>query len=229
MGRADVTTRGASTLEMLRAPGLTVERSLELSGQWFNELCLKTATPHNAAELFQSRSEIDVVDELPHVTVPTLVLHARKDAAVPLSEGHQLAAGIPGAEFIELDSSNHILLEHEPAWARFKTAVLDFMGLPLESGADPAFDALSPREREILSLITDGLGNAEIGERLSISDKTVRNHVSNLFDKLGVWTRAQAIVFARDRRFAGTGTQSTAPNTATPNVGAAPRGRPDHV
>ena len=43
--------------------------------------------------------------------------------------------------------------------------------------------------------------SAEIAERLDISDKTVRNHVSNLFDKLGVWTRAQAIVFARDRGF----------------------------
>ena len=41
----------------------------------------------------------------------------------------------------------------------------------------------------------------EIGERLAISGKTVRNHVSNVFDKIGVWTRAQAIVFARDRGF----------------------------
>ena len=57
----------------------------------------------------------------------------------------------------------------------------------------------------ILALISEGLGNAEIAERLSISAKTVRNHVSNLFDKLGVWTRAQAIVFARDRGFAGEG------------------------
>ena len=48
----------------------------------------------------------------------------------------------------------------------------------------------------MLTLITEGLGNAQIAERLSISEKTVRNHVSNLFDKLGVWTRAQAIVFA---------------------------------
>ena len=47
--------------------------------------------------------------------------------------------------------------------------------------------------------MAEGLGNAEIAERLSISEKTVRNHVSNVFDKLGVWTRAQAIVFARDR------------------------------
>jgi len=60
---------------------------------------------------------------------------------------------------------------------------------------------LTGREREILALISEGLGNADIGERLKISEKTVRNHVSNLFDKLGVWTRAQAIVFARDRAF----------------------------
>jgi len=44
-------------------------------------------------------------------------------------------------------------------------------------------------------------GNAEIAERLSISEKTVRNHLSNLFDKLGVWTRAQAMVFAHDPGF----------------------------
>jgi DNA-binding NarL/FixJ family response regulator len=50
-------------------------------------------------------------------------------------------------------------------------------------------------------LITEGLGNAAIGERLSISEKTVRNHISNVFDKPGVWSRAQAIVFARDRGF----------------------------
>ena len=49
--------------------------------------------------------------------------------------------------------------------------------------------------------MSEGLANAEIGERLSISEKTVRNHISNVFDKLGVWTRAQAIVFARDRGF----------------------------
>ena len=54
---------------------------------------------------------------------------------------------------------------------------------------------------DLLTLLTEGLGNADIAERLSLSEKTVRNHLSNLFDKLGVWTRAQAIVFARDRGF----------------------------
>lgn len=170
---------------------------------WFNALCLKTATPHNAAEILVSRSTIDVMDLLPQVKAPTLVLHARGDEVCPLSQGQLLASRIPNAQFVELDSRNHILLEHEPAWRRFCEAVLEFTGVAAPAAAeDPAFGALSAREREILALVAEGLGNAEIAERLSISDKTVRNHVSNLFDKLGVWTRAQAIVFARDRGFA---------------------------
>ena len=64
----------------------------------------------------------------PQVRTPTLVLHAREDAVVPLSEGRLLATEIPGAQFVELDSRNHVLLEHEPAWARFQDAVLEFTG-----------------------------------------------------------------------------------------------------
>jgi pimeloyl-ACP methyl ester carboxylesterase/DNA-binding CsgD family transcriptional regulator len=169
---------------------------------WFNELCRKTASPENAARLLESRAMIDVVALLGEVQTPTLVLHPRDDDIVPISEGHILAAGIPGAQFIELDSKNHVLLENEPAWERFCDEVLEFVGLKGSThGEDPAFAALSPREREVLALITEGLGNAQIAEHLAISEKTVRNHVSNLFDKLGVWTRAQAIVFARDRGF----------------------------
>ena len=145
-----------------------------------------------------------MLDLLPHIRVPTLVIHARGDAAVPLSQGHVLACGLPNAQFVELDSNNHILLEHEPAWTRFTEAVLEFAGVHGEAaGEDPAFSALSRREREILALMADGLANAQIADRLSISEKTVRNHVSHVFDKLGVWSRAQAIVFARDRHFGG--------------------------
>src|SRR5262249_58985764 len=102
------------------------------------------------------------------------------------------------------DSKNHILLEHEPAWQRFCDTVREFTGVSRPPGEDKAFASLSAREREVLTLITEGLANAQIAERLSISEKTVRNHVSNVFDKLGVWTRAQAIVFARDRGFRAT-------------------------
>jgi pimeloyl-ACP methyl ester carboxylesterase/DNA-binding CsgD family transcriptional regulator len=169
---------------------------------WFNDLCKKTTSPEIAARLLETRATIDVVELLGDVRTPTLILHSRDDDVIPISEGHILAAGIPGAQFIELDSKNHILLENEPAWDRFCDEVLDFVGLKGSShGEDAAFGSLSPREREVLALITEGLGNAAIAERLSISEKTVRNHVSNLFDKLGVWTRAQAMVFAHDHGF----------------------------
>ncbi len=77
------------------------------------------------------------------------------------------------------------------------------MGAGPRAGRDTVFDNLSSRERQILALIAEGLSNTEIAERLAISEKTVRNHTSNLFDKLGVWSRAQAIVFARDHGFNG--------------------------
>ena len=171
---------------------------------WFNELCRKTLTAEIAAQLLESRGRLDVTALLGEVRTPTLVLHARGDVVAPIAEGQILAAGIPGAQFVELESKNHILLENEPAWERFCNEVLEFMGLKRPaSGEDQAFASLSSREREVLALITEGLGNAQIAERLSISEKTVRNHVSNLFDKLGVWTRAQAIVFAIERGFKG--------------------------
>jgi DNA-binding NarL/FixJ family response regulator len=134
------------------------------------------------------------------VRTPTLILHAREDGVVPIEEGRLLATGIPGAEFIELDSRNHVLLEHEPAWQRFCEAVIPFLR-PYAAATDAVFAALSARERQVLALMADGLSNIDIADRLSISEKTVRNHASNVFDKLGVWSRAQAIVFARDHGF----------------------------
>lgn len=171
---------------------------------WFNELCRKTTSPEIAARLLNVRATVDIVDLLPHVRTPTLVLHARHDVITPFDEGRRLATGIPGAEFVALESGNHVLLENEPAWERFQEAVLEFVGLSGQVGEDAAFAALSPREREILALLTEGLGNADMAERLTLSEKTVRNHVTNVFDKLGVSTRAQAIVFARDRGFRAT-------------------------
>ncbi|HSD45516.1 MAG TPA: alpha/beta fold hydrolase [Pyrinomonadaceae bacterium] len=178
-------------------PGATDEQV-----RWFNDLCRKTTSPEIAARLLETRANINVVDLLPKVQAPTLILHSRDDDVISIAEGHILAAGIPGAQFVELDSKNHILLETEPAWERFCAEVLDFMGIKdSHDREDPAFEALTAREREVLALITEGLGNAQIAERLSISEKTVRNHISNIFDKLGVWSRAQAMVFAHDHGF----------------------------
>lgn len=166
---------------------------------WFNDLCRRTTKPEVAARLLEERARPNVVELLEQVSVPALVMHATNDEVVPLSAARLLATRIPGARFVQLDSRNHVLLAHEPAWARFKQEVLAFTGVaPDEGDEDPMFARLSPREREILVHLAEGCTNAEIGERLFISEKTVRNHVSNVFSKLGVHSRAQAIVLARD-------------------------------
>ena len=127
-------------------PGATAEQM-----SWFNELCRRTTSPENAARLLEARANVDVVDLLEKVRTPTLVLHARDDQVVPIEEGRMIASGVPGAEFVELDSKNHILLEGEPAWKRFCDAVLEFAGLRrVAVTEDPVFQALTRREREVL-------------------------------------------------------------------------------
>jgi DNA-binding NarL/FixJ family response regulator len=70
-------------------------------------------------------------------------------------------------------------------------------------GADLAFAALTEREREVLGLIARGLTNSAIAERLVISPKTVRNYITEIFSKLQVADRAQAIIRARDAGLGG--------------------------
>ncbi len=64
------------------------------------------------------------------------------------------------------------------------------------SDEDPRITGLTPREREILTLIGEGLTNRQIGQRLFLSEKTVKNHISRLLSKLGVERRIQAAVIA---------------------------------
>lgn len=168
---------------------------------WFNELCRKTTSPENGALLMEARGSVDVRDLLPQVRVPTLVVHANRDQIVPLAEGKRLAREIPGAHFVQLDSSNHVLLEHEPAWERFQQAVLEFTGQADAVSTDRAkkLSNLTRREREILLLLCEGRGNSRIAGSLGISEKTARNHLSNLYRKLGVHSRAAAIVLAYEQ------------------------------
>jgi DNA-binding SARP family transcriptional activator/pimeloyl-ACP methyl ester carboxylesterase len=98
--------------------------------EWFNELQRMSASAENVVRLQQAFGAIDVREYLPQVAVPTLVLHTDKDAVVPFSSGRQLATGIPGAQFVQLDSANHLILEHEPAWARASEAIRSFLAEP---------------------------------------------------------------------------------------------------
>jgi len=95
--------------------------------EWYNELQRLTTSPECAIRYMQASGVIDVTELLPQLQVPTLVLHARDDARVPFDAGRRMAAGIPGARFVTLQSKNHLLLEHEPAFGRFLEEVRLFL------------------------------------------------------------------------------------------------------
>jgi pimeloyl-ACP methyl ester carboxylesterase len=104
-------------------PGGTKEQA-----DWFNELQRISTSPADAARNLAANGETDVSSLLSQVKVPTLVMHARHDARVPFESGRRLAAGIPGARFVPLESQNHLVLESEPAFARFLEEIRTFLG-----------------------------------------------------------------------------------------------------
>jgi pimeloyl-ACP methyl ester carboxylesterase len=113
--------------------------------RWFSELQRVTTSPEIASRLLSTAATIDVTELAPQVRAPTLVLHATGDAVAAFSQGRKLAALIPGARFVPLESRNHILLEAEPAWARFVDEVRRF----LRSGADVADSHAPPADRPL--------------------------------------------------------------------------------
>jgi DNA-binding NarL/FixJ family response regulator len=134
---------------------------------------------------------VDVTGIAEQVRVPTLVLHARHDQAAPFAEGRLLATLIPGARFVPLESRNHILLEHEPAWRVFIDELNGFLGAPRPERPPAELVAdLSAREREVLELVAAGLSNEEIAERLYLSVRTVERHLSNVYAKLRISGKA---------------------------------------
>jgi DNA-binding NarL/FixJ family response regulator len=104
---------------------------------------------------------------------------------------------IPGARLVPLDTANHVLLEGEPAFARFFAELRAFLPPSLGAADRRRLGELTGRETEILDCIARGLDNSAIAALLELSEKTVRNHITHIFDKLGVENRAQAIVLAR--------------------------------
>ena len=94
-----------------------------------------------------------------------------------------LASRIPDARLVMLDSRNHILLADEPAWPVFRDEVAAFLA---DDKIITPTTVLSDREREILLLAADGLDNAQIADRLTLSVRTVERHFQNVYLKLGV-------------------------------------------
>lgn len=181
---------------------LLIPEGTDEQEKWLNELQRISTSPENAAVMEKAFYGIDVTELARKVSISTLVLHSRQDATIPFEEGRLLATLIPDARFVPLNSKNHILLEDEPAWEQFLTELHNFIGTEVTiDHTDSIFNDLTNREREVLNMIAQGLGNEQIADRLVISSKTVRNHISNIYSKLDVKHRGEAVVRAREAGF----------------------------
>ena len=157
--------------------------------RWLDDLQRVASSAENTYRARRELAKVDVRDLLPSIDAPTLVLHSRGDRNTAFAKGRYLATMIPNARLVTLESDNHIVLSHEPAWQMFVKQVEAFLA-PDRSQPPAQADALSQREREVLSLAATGRSNDEIAGELYLSVRTVERHLQNAYAKLGVSGRS---------------------------------------
>jgi pimeloyl-ACP methyl ester carboxylesterase/DNA-binding CsgD family transcriptional regulator len=170
----------------------------------FSDLMRVAGGSKEAARVLTVLYQADVRSIASRVRCPTLVLHPTHNFRVPFEEGRALAALIPNARFVPLHSRNFILLEHESAWSQFVSEIEAFLSAPTAAITPEQkleLRDLTLRERQVLELLAQGLDNTRIAAKLGIGQKTVRNHVSTVMAKLGLESRSEAIVSAREAGF----------------------------
>lgn len=154
-----------------------------------------------ARHMQRVESAVDLEALLDGVRCPTLLLHASDDPEVPVAEARRLAARLHDAALVVLPGAHHLPQADEAAWAQWLREVRAF--LPREPEAWSPIASLTVRERDIVDLMARGCDNAAIAEGLGLGMKTVRNHVSNVYRKLGTGNRLRTVQCARE---AGLGT-----------------------
>ncbi|HXM54417.1 MAG TPA: alpha/beta fold hydrolase [Candidatus Dormibacteraeota bacterium] len=156
--------------------------------RWLAGAYRQVAPPDVIADWMTEAGGLDVSSALAAVDCPTLVLHRRDDPVIDLQQARDVAAGVRNGVLLPLDGSEAILWEGDVGAVLAPLTM--FLTGPLP--ARPASGArLTPREREVAELVTLGLTNAEIAERLGIGRRTVESHLERLRSKLGLVGRAQ--------------------------------------
>ena len=161
---------------------------------WFDDLQRMSTSPANAVASRIARQQVDLEDDLPKITAPTIVLQSIGDRSNTFDNAVSVSSLIPGARLVPLQSRNHILLADEPAWGVFIDEVEQFLEPERRAqdhrARERATEALSRREIEVLRLAADGRTNEEIADALTLSVRTVERHLSNVYAKLGLSGRA---------------------------------------
>jgi pimeloyl-ACP methyl ester carboxylesterase/DNA-binding CsgD family transcriptional regulator len=145
-------------------------------------------TPDIAERHMRINYSMDVKAQCALVQCPTLIFHARNDQMVTLDQGHKLAAWIPGARFVPLESDSHILPAGDSARRTFIEETLAFLG-----GARSDKPRLSRRQSEILQLVAQGMTDKQAARELGLSPRTVEMHMALALRALSCTNRTEAV------------------------------------
>jgi pimeloyl-ACP methyl ester carboxylesterase len=137
-GSDDESYRQFFTSQFIPEADRELQRSL-------NEMQRLAATPYMADRFMRANADVNVVGELSKIKTPTLVMHTTGDLRVPYSFAQEIAAGIPGAKLVPLESRNHIVLPDEPAHRAMSDAIADFLGDKRLRGALPGTAPITHR------------------------------------------------------------------------------------
>jgi pimeloyl-ACP methyl ester carboxylesterase/DNA-binding CsgD family transcriptional regulator len=167
--------------------------STEVQRQAFEERQRVSCTAEVAEKYLRAMFALDVKELAPRVSCPTIAFHSRGDQLVFLEQGRALAAIIPGARFVPLESKNHVPFREEPAWQGLTAALRSF--LDQDGGARTLSSAkeLTSRQLEVLRGVARGLTDKEIATELSLSPRTVEMHVARARAALECANRAEAV------------------------------------
>lgn len=152
--------------------------------RWFNELQRQSGKAETVMAVIGAIAQIDIRDLLPQVQMPTLVVHARGDLAVPFEGGREIASMIPNARFLPLESNNHLMLPGEPANDVLAKAITDFIGDPNADAKTKA--AASAPSGLVTILFTDMVSSTALTQQLGDegAQGLVRQHNTVVRDAL---------------------------------------------
>jgi pimeloyl-ACP methyl ester carboxylesterase/DNA-binding CsgD family transcriptional regulator len=166
--------------------------STEAQRQAFEERQRVTSTADVAEKYLRAMFALDVKELAPRVLCPTIAFHSRGDQLIFFEQGRKLAALIPGARFVPLESKNHVPFREEPAWQALAAALRSFLEEDGVRATSPAKE-LTSRQLDVLRGVARGLTDKEIANELSLSPRTVEMHVARTLAALECANRAEAV------------------------------------
>jgi len=196
--------RSAALQTLIRAEWGTGSRILtniflpeadEARASWFTKWQRLSLTPEAAVASREANISSDIRPLLPTIRTPTRVLHRIHDGNVGNAE--YLVAELPNASLEVLNGEHHIPFFGDAA--SVTGAINRFLEIPTPLGeltTSSPMARLSSREVDVLRLVSEGLSNQAVADRLFLSQKTVNRHLVNIYTKLGVNTRGAAIAYA---------------------------------